>query len=137
MDCAEHRNAEVAHCPQCLAMYWKAQYDSLKASMGRGEPVGYVFRRSICSDHDPADCEEYDDFVSRADVGLEELAEYEKHGMVMEVYAKAPAVDDAVLSAQDIEAVLQWYDALNTMDRGGYLDEKDRAVYEKIKGGAV
>lgn len=65
------------------------------ALMGRGEPVGYVFRRSICSDHDPADCEEYDDFVSRADVDLEELAEYEKHGMVMEVYAKAPAVDGA------------------------------------------
>ena len=54
------------------------------------EPVGYVFRRSICSDHDPADCEEYDEFVSRADVDLEELAEYESHGMVMEVYAGRP-----------------------------------------------
>lgn len=32
MDCADHRNSEFAHCPQCLALYWKTQYEILAAA---------------------------------------------------------------------------------------------------------
>src|SRR3990167_6913776 len=111
------------------------------ALMGRGEPVGYMFRRSICSDHDPADCEEYDDFVSRADVGLEELAEHEKHGMVMEVYAQAPAVDGAVLrDAAAYRWLIDsprngpvWNNVLTEEQRAGHCDV-DAAIKAAIKG---
>lgn len=26
MNCEEHKNEELAHCPACLANYWKSQY---------------------------------------------------------------------------------------------------------------
>ena len=35
MDCAEHKNADLPHCPQCLAEYWKSQHESLRAEVER------------------------------------------------------------------------------------------------------
>lgn len=51
MDCAEHRNNDMAHCPQCLAMYWKAQYEALKADMTQqqtGDSTDQLRFKSAC-----------------------------------------------------------------------------------------
>jgi len=52
------------------------------------EPVGYLFFKSAC--RAPDDCEEYEEYVSLKDVNPDELAQYQKHDMVMPLYAGQP-----------------------------------------------